>query len=217
MAGRSGRRAKRWVGDARSEEAGAVPDYAVKTLTAPRGKAQVRAVRGHIHACLRAGLPSIGLFTVPNSVKPSPRSSSRFKLTPHRADAENTPLWWYYNRSLSGRAGGCCHSVHNGNKVLPKSAGRLRTCPRPWAAAPLCAHSYECIFHLRGLRRILGQREREPLCDDGARRQKYQRPAGTAPRQPPPVAPERVRRGASRPDLRIRGAGWITLATTSKG
>ena len=47
-----------------------VADYAVKTLAALPGKPQVWAVGERVHARLAdAGLPLIGLFTVPNSVK----------------------------------------------------------------------------------------------------------------------------------------------------
>ena len=47
-----------------------VADYAVKTLAALPGKAQIWAVGERVHARLAdAGLPLMGLFTVPNSVK----------------------------------------------------------------------------------------------------------------------------------------------------
>ena len=47
-----------------------VADYAVKTLEALTGKPEVWAVGERVHARLAdAGLPLMGLFTVPNSVK----------------------------------------------------------------------------------------------------------------------------------------------------
>ena len=47
-----------------------VADYAVKTLAALPGKPQVWAIGERVHARLAdAGLPLMGLFTVPNSVK----------------------------------------------------------------------------------------------------------------------------------------------------
>src|ERR1022692_3953837 len=47
-----------------------VADYAIKTLAALPGKPQVWAVGERVHARLEdAGLPLIGLFTVPNSVR----------------------------------------------------------------------------------------------------------------------------------------------------
>ena len=47
-----------------------VADYAIKTLAALPGKPQVWAVGERVHARLAdAGLPLVGLFTVPNSVK----------------------------------------------------------------------------------------------------------------------------------------------------
>ena len=47
-----------------------VADYAIKTLAALPGKPQVWAVGERVHARLAdAGLPMVGLFTVPNSVQ----------------------------------------------------------------------------------------------------------------------------------------------------
>ena len=47
-----------------------VADYAIKTLAAVTGKAQVWAVGERVHARLAdAGLPPVGLFTVPSSVQ----------------------------------------------------------------------------------------------------------------------------------------------------
>ena len=47
-----------------------IADYAIKTLAALPGKAQVWAVGERVHARLAdAGLPLAGLFTVPNSVQ----------------------------------------------------------------------------------------------------------------------------------------------------
>src|SRR5271165_4363611 len=47
-----------------------VADYAIKTLAALPGKARVWAVGERVHARLAdAGLPLVGLFTVPNSVQ----------------------------------------------------------------------------------------------------------------------------------------------------
>ena len=47
-----------------------VADYAVKTLAALPGKPQIWAIGERVHARLAdAGLPLMGLFTVPNSVK----------------------------------------------------------------------------------------------------------------------------------------------------
>ena len=47
-----------------------VADYAIKALAALPGKAQVWAVGERVHARLAdAGLPLVGLFTVPNSVQ----------------------------------------------------------------------------------------------------------------------------------------------------
>ena len=64
-------------------------------------------------------------------------------------------------------------------------------------------------FHLAlpGVRRIPGERKREPPGGDAARRQKHRRTAGGPQRDIPPSAPERHRRGTVRRDLRLRGAG----------
>src|ERR1035437_1668606 len=47
-----------------------VADYAIKTLADLPGKPEVWAIGGRVHARLKdGGLPMVGLFTVPNSVK----------------------------------------------------------------------------------------------------------------------------------------------------
>jgi len=82
-----------------------VADYAVKTLAALPGKAQVWAVGERVHARLAdAGLPLMGLFTVPNSVKAITPLVGRILLeseTRHSAD-EVTELHLFYNRPKSG-------------------------------------------------------------------------------------------------------------------
>jgi F-type H+-transporting ATPase subunit gamma len=57
-----------------------VADFAIKTLAALPGKPRVWAVGERVHARLAdAGLPLMGLFAVPNSVKAITRWSGRFK------------------------------------------------------------------------------------------------------------------------------------------
>ena len=82
-----------------------VADYAIKTLAALPGKAQVWAVGERVHARLAdASLPLVGLFTVPNSVKAiTPlvgqilvQSETRLSL------GEVTELHLFYNRPTSG-------------------------------------------------------------------------------------------------------------------
>jgi F-type H+-transporting ATPase subunit gamma len=82
-----------------------VADYAIKTLAALPGRAQVWAVGERVHARLAdASLPLVGLFSVPNSVKAiTPlvgqilvQSDTRHSL------AEVTELHLFYNRPMSG-------------------------------------------------------------------------------------------------------------------
>jgi F-type H+-transporting ATPase subunit gamma len=81
-----------------------VADYAIKTLAALPGKCHVWAVGERVHARLAdAGLPLVGLFTVPNSVQAVTPLVGQIQIESeaHR-DGENTPLWVFNNRPLSG-------------------------------------------------------------------------------------------------------------------
>ena len=84
-----------------------VSDFAVQTLTAIPGKPEVWAVGERVHGRLSdAGLPLVGLFTVPNSVKAiSPlvgqilvESESRY------SEGKFTELHLFYNCPTSGAA-----------------------------------------------------------------------------------------------------------------
>ena len=82
-----------------------VADYAIKTLAALPGKAQVWAVGERVHARLAdAGLPLAGLFTVPNSVQAITPLVGQIQIESeaHRDEGENAPLWVFHNRPLSG-------------------------------------------------------------------------------------------------------------------
>ena len=82
-----------------------VADYAIKTLAALPGKAQVWAVGERVHARLAdAGLPLVGLFTVPNSVQAITPLVGQIQIESeaHRAKGENAGLWVFHNRPLSG-------------------------------------------------------------------------------------------------------------------
>ena len=82
-----------------------VADYAIKTLAALPGKAQVWAVGERVHARLAdAGLPLVGLFTVPSSVQGITPLVGQIQIDSeaHRAKGENTSLWVFHNRPLSG-------------------------------------------------------------------------------------------------------------------
>jgi F-type H+-transporting ATPase subunit gamma len=82
-----------------------VADHAVKTLAALTAKPEVWAVGERVHARLvDAGLPLIGLFTVPNSVKAITPLVGRILLEreTHHSQGEVTELHLFYNRPTSG-------------------------------------------------------------------------------------------------------------------
>jgi F-type H+-transporting ATPase subunit gamma len=82
-----------------------VADYAIKTLAVLPGKCHVWAVGERVHARLAdAGLPLVELFTVPNSVQAITPLVGQIQIESeaHRDKGENTPLWVFNNRPLSG-------------------------------------------------------------------------------------------------------------------
>jgi len=82
-----------------------VADYAIKTLAALPGKCHIWAVGERVHARLAdAGLPLVGLFTVPNSVHAIAPLVGQIQIESeaHRGKSENAPLWVFHNRPLSG-------------------------------------------------------------------------------------------------------------------
>jgi len=82
-----------------------VADYAIKTLAALPGKPQVWAVGERVHARLAdAGLPLMGLFTVPNSVQAISPLVGRIQIESeaHRAKGEYARLYVFHNRLQSG-------------------------------------------------------------------------------------------------------------------
>ena len=195
-----------------------VADFAVKTLAALPGKPQVWAVGERVHARLTdAGLPPMGLFTVPNSVQAiTPlvgRDSNRKRSAPGRrrvcaalrlpqppavrgALRTGQPAIVAARRALGTRSG----QSPLADKDLARSHG--------WRHRDAARTHPRISFHLAlpGVRRIPREREREPPGGDAARRQKHRRLAGGSPRHVPPFAPERHRRGTVRRDLRLRGA-----------
>jgi F-type H+-transporting ATPase subunit gamma len=82
-----------------------VADYAVKTLAALPAKPKVWAIGERVHARLAdAGLPLIGLFTVPNSVKAITPLVGQILVdseTRH-SRGEGTELHLFYNHPTSG-------------------------------------------------------------------------------------------------------------------
>jgi F-type H+-transporting ATPase subunit gamma len=82
-----------------------VADYAIKTLAALPGKPQVWAVGERVHARLEeAGLPLMGLFAVPNSVKAITPLVGQIQIESeaHRAKGEYARLYVFHNRPQSG-------------------------------------------------------------------------------------------------------------------
>lgn len=82
-----------------------VADYAIKTLAALPGKAQVWVVGERAHARLMdAGLALAGLFTVPSSVQAITPLVGQIQTESeaHRTKGETAPLWVFHNRPMSG-------------------------------------------------------------------------------------------------------------------
>jgi F-type H+-transporting ATPase subunit gamma len=82
-----------------------VADHAVKTLAALTAKPEVWAVGERVHARLAdAGLPLMGLFTVPNSVKAITPLVGQIliKSETNHSQGEGAELHLFYNRPTSG-------------------------------------------------------------------------------------------------------------------
>ncbi len=82
-----------------------VADYAVKTLATLPAKPEVWAVGERVHARLAdAGVPLLGLFTVPNSVKAITPLVGQILVESEtrRSQGEVTELHLFYNRPMSG-------------------------------------------------------------------------------------------------------------------
>ena len=82
-----------------------VADFAVKTLAALPGKPQVWAVGERVHARLTdAGLPPMGLFPVPNSVRAITPLIGQIQIESeaHRAKGDYARLYVFHNRPKTG-------------------------------------------------------------------------------------------------------------------
>jgi F-type H+-transporting ATPase subunit gamma len=82
-----------------------VADYAIEALASLPGKAQVWAVGERVHARLAdAGLPVVGLFTVPNSVQAITQLIGQIQIESeaHRAKSEYAAVWVFHNRPMAG-------------------------------------------------------------------------------------------------------------------
>ena len=115
-----------------------VADYAVKTLAALPGKHRVWAVGERVHARLAdAGLPLMGVFTVPNSVKAITPLVGQIlvECEARHGEGEVTELHLFYNRPTSRAA-----YAPVSQRLLPLDErwrrswsdfpGRRETCPR---------------------------------------------------------------------------------------
>jgi F-type H+-transporting ATPase subunit gamma len=113
-----------------------VADYAVKTLAALPGKPEVWAVGERVHERLAdSGVPLMGLFTVPNSVKAiTPLVGQILVETEARQrHGDVTELHLFYNRPTSG-------SVYapGSQRLLPLDENwRRKLAERPWPAGSL--------------------------------------------------------------------------------
>jgi len=82
-----------------------VADYAIESLAAVSGDLQVWAVGERVHARLMdAGLPLLGLFSVPNSVHAITPLVGEIQIESeaHRAASRAASLWLFHNQPRSG-------------------------------------------------------------------------------------------------------------------
>jgi F-type H+-transporting ATPase subunit gamma len=108
-----------------------VADYAVKTLAALPGKPEVWAVGERVHARLAdAGVPLMGLFSVPNSVQSITPLVGQIQIESEarRAKGEYARLYIFHNRPKSG-------ALYEpvGQRLLPLDASWQQTLAKvPW-------------------------------------------------------------------------------------
>ncbi|MHB9112947.1 MAG: F0F1 ATP synthase subunit gamma [Thermoleophilia bacterium] len=135
-----------------------VADYTVETLASLPGKPQIWAVGERVHARLAdAGMPLVGLFSVPNSVKAitplvgqiiveseTRRSPSTMLKTGQR---EVTELHLFYNRLTSGAV-----YAPVSQRLLPlDESWRHKLAERPWPTKSLPEVMDSGAVTLRGL------------------------------------------------------------------
>lgn len=127
-----------------------VADYTVKTLAALPAKPEVWAVGERVHARLAdAGLPLMGLFTVPNSVKAiAPLVGQILVESETRiSQAEVTELHLLYNRPISGAV-----YAPVSQRLLPLDGNWQRTLAElPWPTGNLPEVISDRTATLRGL------------------------------------------------------------------
>jgi F-type H+-transporting ATPase subunit gamma len=111
-----------------------VADYAIKTLAALPGEPHVWAVGERVHARLAdAGLPLMGLYTVPNSVQAITPLVGQIQIESetHRTKGEYAQLYVFHNRPQSGPL-----YEPIGQRLLPLWAEGLAKIPWPTKNLP---------------------------------------------------------------------------------
>ena len=113
-----------------------VADFAVKTLATLPGKHQIWAVGERVHGRLSdAGLPLVGLFAVPNSVKAITPLVGQILVESETRHSQGdvTELHLFYNRSTSGAV-----YAPVSQRLLPLDETWRRTlAERPWPTGNL--------------------------------------------------------------------------------
>jgi len=113
-----------------------VADFAVKTLAALTAKPEVWAVGERVHARLAdAGLPLLGLFTVPNSVKAITPLVGQILMESEtrRGQGGFAELYLFYNRPTSGPV-----YAPVSQRLLPlDESWRRKLAERPWPTGNL--------------------------------------------------------------------------------
>lgn len=127
-----------------------VADYAVKTLATLPAKPEVWAVGERVHARLAdAGLPPVGLFTVPNSVKAITPLVGQILVESEtrRSQGEVAELHLFYNRPMSGAV-----YAPVSQRLLPLDENwRRKLAKLPWPTENLPEVIGGCAATLRAL------------------------------------------------------------------
>ena len=205
-----------------------VADFAIKTLAALPGKPQVWAVGERVHARLAdAGLPLVGLFTVPNSVQAITPLVGQIQIESeaHRAEGEYARVYVFHNRPQSGalyepvsqrllpldaqwQQGLAKVRWPTGNlpEVMGGGTATLRALIREYLFISLFRACAESLASENASRLAAMERADKNI------NELLEELHGTST-----AAPEWHRRGTLRRHLRLRGARWLTVATTSMG
>jgi len=113
-----------------------VSDFAVKTLAALSGKPQIWAVGERVHGRLSdAGLPLVGLFAVPNSIKAITPLVGQILVESetHRSQGDLIELHLFYNRPTAGAI-----YAPVSQRLLPlDEIWRRKVAERPWPTGNL--------------------------------------------------------------------------------